>query len=113
MTAAEPTSPVLPPLAALFSLASAALGQLAGSTVSWAQRSGSDYGAALRDTYTAFPQQLGDRPVWILFWVIAACAGFGFVRKHVTSARRALAAPSLPQRDEAGHADDVTPRKRA
>jgi hypothetical protein len=113
MIAVRPTSRVLPPLAAFFSLAGAVLGQIAGDTIRWAQASGADYGTALGEVLGPFPQQLREQPVWILFWVIAAYVGFGFVNSRVKSARKALAASSLPQRDEPEYVDNFAPRKQA
>jgi len=112
MMAGKPTSPVLPPLAALFSLAGAALGQIAGQIIRWAQSSGTDYVTAVGETLARFPEQLREYPISILFWVAAAYAGFGFTNKRVKSARATLAASSLPQRDETEHVDNFTPKKR-
>jgi hypothetical protein len=111
MIAGTPTSPVLPPLAAFFSLIGAVLGQFAGETVYLARRSGLDYGAATGEVLQTFPEQLQARPISILFWAIAAYGGFSFVNKRVKSVRMALAAPSLPQRDEAEYVDNFAPRK--
>jgi hypothetical protein len=113
MMAVKPTSPVLPPLAAFFSLVGAVLGQFAGETVYLTQRSGLDYGAATGEMLQTFPEQLQAQPISILFWVIAAYAGFSFVNKRVKSAREALAAPSLPQRDEAEYVDNFAPKKQS
>jgi hypothetical protein len=112
MMVKQPTSLMLPPLAAFFSLAGAVLGQLAGETLRWAQTSGLDYGTAAGETLQTFPEQLQAQPVSILFWVISY-AGFGFVNKLVKSARAALATPSLPQRDEAEYVDNFTPKKQS
>ncbi|MER6829720.1 hypothetical protein ABT352_27310 [Streptosporangium sp. NPDC000563] len=115
MIAVKPTSPVLPPLAAFFSLAGAALGQIVGSTVAWAQVSGEDYGPALARVLDAFPELLRQDPISLLFWVVAAYAGFSFVNRRVKAAREAhdaLAASSVSQPDEAAdHTNYFEPRK--
>ena len=104
---------MLPPLAAFFSLAGAVLGQITGDTIRWAQASGVDYGTALGEALGPFPRQLKEQPLWILFRVIAAYVGFGFVNSRVRSARELLAASSLPPRDETECGDDFAPRKQA
>jgi hypothetical protein len=106
MTAVRPTSQVLPPLAALFSLVGAALGTFAGSVVllvKFAQQNGAEptYGEAVRKMAEVFPDAIREDPMTLLFWVIAAAAAFSFVSKRVKTVRESLAAPSSPQQDEA------------
>lgn len=50
----------------------------------------------------------------LLFWVVAAYAGFSFVNRRVKSAREAhdtRAASSVPQPDEAADVNYFKPRK--
>ncbi|MER6178812.1 hypothetical protein [Streptosporangium sp. NPDC001681] len=113
MMAVRPTSPVLPPLAALFSLIGAALGQVAGYVIIWVRASGDDYGSALTQVLNTFPEDLRRDPKSLLFWAIAAYAGFGFVSRRVKAAREAHAASSVPQPDEADQVDYFAPRKQS
>jgi hypothetical protein len=55
MIAVRSTSRTPPPPAALFSLAGAVLGQIAGDTVRWARASGVDYGTAVGEVLGLFP----------------------------------------------------------
>ncbi|MEU8381034.1 hypothetical protein [Streptosporangium sp. NPDC048865] len=114
MVAVRPTSPVLPPLAAFFSLAGAALGQIAGAVIVWVRLSGEDYGAATVRVLDGFPDAVRSAPLSLLFWVVAAYAGFGFVNRRVRGARAAhdaRAASSVPQPGEADRVDYFAPRK--
>jgi hypothetical protein len=115
MIAVRPTSPVLPPLAAFFSLAGAALGQIAGAVVVWTRLSGEDYGSAIVRVLNAFPDALRNDPMSLLFWVVAAYAGFSFVNRRVKTAREAhdaRAASSVPQPDKAAeHVNYFEPKK--
>lgn len=114
MIAVRPTSPVLPPLAAFLSLAGAALGQIAGAVIVWVRLSGEDYGPAAAQVLDAFPDAIRSDPMSLLFWVVAAYAGFGFVNRRVKAARAAhdaRAASSVPQPDEADRVNYFEPRK--
>ncbi|MEU4406799.1 hypothetical protein AB0F88_19950 [Streptosporangium sp. NPDC023963] len=113
MIAVRPTSPVLPPLAAFLSLAGAALGQIAGAVIVWVRLSGEDYGSAVVRVLDAFPEALGSDPVALLFWVVAAYAGFSFVNRRVKAAREAhdARASSVPQPDEADRVNYFEPKK--
>ncbi|WP_440066010.1 hypothetical protein [Streptosporangium sp. OZ121] len=111
MIAVRPTSPVLPPLAAFLSLAGAALGQIAGAVIVWVRLSGEDYGSAVVRVLDAFPDAIRSAPMALLFWVVAAYAGFGFVNRRVKAARAAHDASSVPQPDEAGRVNYFEPRK--
>ncbi|MBG0832854.1 hypothetical protein HS041_34715 [Planomonospora sp. ID67723] len=103
MMAVKPSSPVLPALAALFSLAGAALGTFIGAVGLLVKFNGGApaYGDAVRVVAEVFPDAVTEDPKTLLFWVIAGAAGFSFVNKRVKAAREALAAPSYPQQDEA------------
>lgn len=114
MMAVRPTSPVLPPLAAFFSLAGAVLGQIIGYVIIWVRASGADYRSALTEVLNAFPEDLKRDPKSLLFWVIAAYAGFGFVSRRVKAAREAHeahVASSVPQPGEADQMDYFAPKK--
>ncbi|MFF3439416.1 hypothetical protein [Streptosporangium sp. NPDC002721] len=114
MIAVRPTSPVLPPLAAFLSLAGAALGQIAGAVIVWVGVSGEGYGPAVVRVLDAFPDALRNDPMSLLFWAVAAYAGFSFVNRRVKNARAAhdaRAASSVPQPDEAGRVNYFEPRK--
>lgn len=114
MIAVRPTSPVLPPLAAFLSLAGAALGQITGAVIVWVRLSGEDYGTAVALVLDAFPDAIRSDPMSLLFWVVAAYAGFSFVNRRVKAAREAhdaLAASSASQPDEADRVNYFEPRK--
>ncbi|NUT08854.1 MAG: hypothetical protein HOQ38_00140 [Nonomuraea sp.] len=100
--AVKPTSPVLPPLAAVFGLAGAALGQLVGTTillVQLAQEAGETigYGTAAATVFPEFGSIISEDPKSLLFWAIGAAAAYSFVNKRVKAADTpATPAPADP-----------------
>lgn len=101
MMAVKPTSPVLPPLAALFGLVGSALGQVIGTTillVKYAQEQGTERGYfdALVAVAGSFDEIVGEDPKSLLFWAIGAFAGYSFVDKRVKAARRLQPPPPAP-----------------
>ncbi|MFG1710228.1 hypothetical protein ACFLIM_44370 [Nonomuraea sp. M3C6] len=89
--AVKPTSPVLPPLAAVFGLAGAALGQIVGATillVEFAQDEGvtMSYTTAAGEITGEFGALISEDPKSLLFWAIGAAAAFSFVNKRVKAA---------------------------
>jgi hypothetical protein len=100
--AVRPTSPVLPPLAAVFGLAGAAIGQILGDTillVKIAQDAGQtlDYGSAASTIIGDFGSIISDNPKSLLFWAIGAAAAYSFVNKRVKAANQpAEPAPATP-----------------
>ncbi|GIH94632.1 hypothetical protein ACFFMN_02940 [Planobispora siamensis] len=115
MMAVKPTSPVLPVLAALFSIAGAALGTFLGGVGLAVKASGGtlSYGDAVSLVAEVFPDAVKGEPKTLLFWVIAGVAGFFFVNKRVKAAREALAAPSHPQQEGAQPVDNFRPHNQA
>ncbi|GIH99825.1 hypothetical protein [Planobispora takensis] len=115
MMAVKPTSPVLPALAALFSLAGAALGTFLGGVGAVVKASGDalSYGDAVSLVAKVFPDAVKQDPKVLLFWVIAGVAGFFFVNKRVKAAREALAAPSYPQQEGTQPVDNFKPHNPA
>lgn len=89
MMAVKPTSPVLPPLAALFGLAGAALGQIIGTTWLLVAETSAGYGEAVSAVVSSFGDILGEDPKSLLFWAIGAFAGYSFVSKRVRAANEA------------------------
>ncbi|GAA2806659.1 hypothetical protein [Nonomuraea dietziae] len=101
MMAVKPSSPVLPPLAALFALVGTALGTAVGGTVlavKYAQAEGSEvsYLDAFSTVTAMMPDLLGEDPKTLLFWAISAFAGYSFVSKRVKAARQAQPEPMEP-----------------
>ncbi|MFC4061959.1 hypothetical protein ACFOWE_26965 [Planomonospora corallina] len=114
MMAVRPTSPVLPALAALFSFAGAALGTFTGAVILEVKLgAASSYGEAVTKMTDSFPEYLREDPKTLLFWAIAAAAGFSFVNKRVKAAREALAVPSDPRQDGTAQVDNFTPHRPA
>ncbi|WP_068924172.1 hypothetical protein [Planobispora rosea] len=111
MMAVKPTSPVLPALAALFSLAGAALGTFLGGVGLVVKAAGDtvSYGQAVSLVAEVFPEAIQEDPKTLLFWVIAAAAGFAFVNKRVKAAREALASASFPQQESGQPVDNFKP----
>ncbi|GAA2373489.1 hypothetical protein [Nonomuraea africana] len=112
MMAVKPSSPVLPPLAALFGLVGAALGTAIGGTVLAVKYAGEEGGKlGYLDAFTSvtglMPDLIGEDPKTLLFWAISAFAGFSFVNKRVKAAREAevvpMAPPSAPEQQPEGN----------
>ncbi|MGW5683404.1 hypothetical protein [Nonomuraea sp. NPDC003754] len=115
MTAVQPSSAVLPVLAALYGAAGAALGTTIGVTVLTVKAApGTGYLAAARTVVTRFDQVIQKDPVIALFWVISAVAAFAFVNKRVRAVRaaREAAASQAPAVPAEEPVDLFTPRNR-
>ncbi|WP_214324146.1 PrgI family protein [Nonomuraea sediminis] len=100
----KPTSPVLPPLAAVMGLAGAALGQILGVSILVAKL-GIDgmpvsFGDALPAVAGNFSDVTRDNPLMLAIWAISAAAAFSFVNKRVKEA-----APAAHADAPAGPAD--------
>nr|BFE80370.1 hypothetical protein GCM10020093_029710 [Planobispora longispora] len=76
MMAVKPTSPVLPALAAVFSLAGAALGTFLGGVGSVVKATGGtlSYGQAVSLVADIFPTAIEEDPKTLLFWALAGAA---------------------------------------
>ncbi|MFI6603100.1 hypothetical protein ACIBHX_43245 [Nonomuraea sp. NPDC050536] len=88
--AVKPTSPVLPPLAAVMGLVGAALGQMLGLAI-LLTKLGIDgtpvgFGDALSAVAGSFSDVIGENPLMLVFWAISAAAAFSFVNKRVKEA---------------------------
>lgn len=98
--AVKPTSPVLPPLAAVMGLVGAALGQILGVAIlltKWGIDGTSvSFGDALPAVASNFSDIIGEKPLMLVFWGISAAAAFSFVNKRVKEATPAAPADAPP-----------------
>jgi hypothetical protein len=99
MMAVKPTSPVLPALAALFSLIACALGQIGGMAAAFSGViAGGNTVVGFVDSFGqvagAFPELVGEDPLTLLFWALSAFAGYSFVNKRVKAAPAAQQQPA-------------------
>ena len=87
ITAVKPTSPLLPPLAAVLGLAGAALGQVAGAALlllELARQEGMaiTYATAAAEIVHGFDALIGEDPESLLFWAVAAATAFVVVNRR-------------------------------